>query len=385
MYRTTTMQTAQTKYKRFCMHGASCVKFGCPYTHPSDRPRDCPDGDKCQRRDVCKLHHPRTNSEIVCPYGLHCDKPSCPFAHDTANTTTRFRKPCMHGSFCVKFGCGYAHPPGRRQECEFGIMCTDESCLKLHPRPRKQSSSSTPKFQVGQQVEAQYTVGGAWRSANVLRVEPCSLVLQFMGWSDSVDIPFARIRQQKPVVNKQKLDFPPGFGSFASRGAAVAAPLSPSRNLAVCKVVVTPPSSPPRNSTLRQVFTPKSSPPRNFASHKVVSTRTNKSDNLIHLQRLKQAAVLNEDFLLANRLKQQIKELNHLEIQKADAVRKEDFLVAMDIKERISQLINDNTSSELRSAEAETKQQEPHCRAKKAYDTTCDQFSLFSLTHLLQE
>jgi len=246
------------------------------------------------------------------------------------------------------------------------------------------SSSSAPKFQVGQQVEAQYTVGGTWKLANVLRVQPCSLSLQFAGWSDSADVPFARIRQhtpqRRPAVTNLKLDIPPGFSSFVSRGAAVATPSSPPMNAAVRKGRVTPPSS-PRNLTLRRIITPKPSPPRNFALCKVVSKRASKSGNLTHLERLKQAAVLNEDFLLANELKQHIEKLNDLELKKADAVRKEDFLVAMDIKKQISQLINDNSSSTSASASAqsETKQQEfDDYRYNKTCDITCDQFSLFT-------
>jgi hypothetical protein len=246
-----------------------------------------------------------------------------------------------------------------------------------------QSSSSAPKFQVGQQVEAQYTVGGTWKLANVLRVQPCSLSLQFAGWSDSADVPFARIRQHTPqhthAVTNLKLEIPPGFSSFVSRGAAVATPSSPPMNAAVRTGRVTPPSSPRNNLTLHRVLTPKPSPPRNFALCKVVSKRASKSGNLTHLERLKQAAVLNEDFLLANKLKQQIEKLNDLELKKADAVRKEDFLVAMDIKKQISQLINDNSSSTSASAESETKQQEfDDYRYKKTCDITCDQFSLFT-------
>merc|ERR1712032_698500 len=115
---------------RFCMHGASCVKYGCPYTHPPTRPKDCPEGNLCKHRNTCKLHHPRSNNEIMCPFGVRCEKPHCPFVHDAAKTPTRLRKPCMHGAFCVKFGCGYAHPTGRRQECEFGVLCSNESCTK---------------------------------------------------------------------------------------------------------------------------------------------------------------------------------------------------------------------------------------------------------------
>jgi len=219
-------------------------------------------------------------------------------------------------------------------------------------------------------VQAQYAVGGTWRLANVLRVQPSYLTLQFLGWSDLVDVPFGRIRKHvKPAVDKLELDIPPGFFSFVSRGAAVAAPSSPSRKVGVRKVVVMPPSSPTRKPALRQILTPKSSP------RKVVSNRTNKSDNLINLERLKQAAVLEENFLLANELKQQVEKLNYLEIKKADAVRNEDFLAAMDIKKQISQLING--SSSLSTSDSETKQAFDD-RSSETCDKSCDRFSLFA-------
>jgi len=206
-----------------------------------------------------------------------------------------------------------------------------------------------------------------------------------VGWSDSVDIPFARIKQHKPAANKD-LSIPPGFSSFVSRGAAVAKPTSPRTPTSPPMNSLSPPLSPPRKSVLRQVLTPQSSPTRNFTLRpttrnftlrKTVPNRTNKSSNLIHLEQLKQDAVLSEDFLLANQLKLKIEKLNDLEIKKADAVRKEDFLAAMDIKKQISQLLNDNSSSESMPAEQETKQQEFDDRRKKTY-ATYDKFSLFT-------
>ena len=193
----------------FCMYGTSCVKDGCPYKHPFSLSREFHDV-QCQRADILQskaffknerdvrhrptrsklpeLHHPRTGS-------------GTPITR-LPNPCARFRKPCKHGLFCSKFGCSSPHPSGRRQDCESGIMCTDESCPKLHPRSRNQLQANS-KFEVGQQVEAQYDVGKKWKLAHVLRVQSCSLHLQFVGWSDSIDIPFARIRQQ-PCKRFQK-------------------------------------------------------------------------------------------------------------------------------------------------------------------------------------
>jgi len=333
--------------QRECMHGASCVKYGCPYKHPITRAKDCPDGERCQRRDVCQLHHPRSASEIPCSFGRRCDKPHCPFAHDVAKTPMRFRKPCMHGAFCVKFGCGYAHPTGRMQDCEFGVLCTDKACPKLHPRPSKSKKSDTSiseqnqvsKFQVGQQVQAQYKSGTTWRLANVVRVRASGLTLQFMGWNDVADIPFERIRHNRKSKMAEKNDIPPGFSSLFSRGAAVA----------------TGPSS-PRFRMRSPALSPKS-----------IRRKPNKvqSEVLVRLERLKQAAIAKEDFLLANSLKEKMKKVNDLEIKKAAAVRTEDFLLAMEIKKQITQLTASTPIGQ------ETKQEcgEP--------DEELDTFSLF--------
>merc|ERR1712151_1177506 len=54
--------------------------------------------------------------------------------------TTRFCKPCIHAAACVKYGCKYAHPPGRKPECRFGYNCTVVGCPKLHSSQAWQQS-----------------------------------------------------------------------------------------------------------------------------------------------------------------------------------------------------------------------------------------------------
>lgn len=354
-------RTVNQSINRLCMHGASCVKYGCPYKHPSARPRDCPNGTQC-RDDNCQLHHPRSNKEIACRFGTHCGKPICPFAHDAVKTPTRFCKPCMHLAFCVKFGCGYAHPPGRRQECEFGVLCKNSSCPKLHPRPSKSKQTDTPsfctprtpKFQVGQLVQAQYTVGTAWRLANVCCVNTSSLTLQFWGYNDTTDVPLERIRQKsdhKPVTT------PLGFGSVISRGAAVWS---------------SSPRSSPRSPTRSSPQSPRSPPPARLAL-RLSEVRKYQSDNLKRLEQLKQDAITKEDFLLADKLKQHMNKLNELESKKSVAVQKEDFLLAMDIKKQIDQILTDVPSSISISGEKETKQE---CD-DRFYIRSVNHFSLF--------
>jgi len=276
----------------------------------------------------------------------------------------------MHGAFCVKFGCGYAHPPGRIQDCEFGILCTDKACPKIHPRPSKSKKSdvsiSEPKvakFQVGQQVQAQYKVGTTWRLANVIRVHASGLTLQFLGWNDVAEIPFERIRR-KPITDNANIppgfnniprgfknippgfknsppgfknsppgfknsppgfkssppgfnNTPPGFSTLFSRGAAVA----------------TGPSSPRMSYRMRSLsLSPQS------ATRPAIRKAKFQSEVLNRLDRMKQAAIAKEDFLLANSLKEKMEKVNDLERKKAVAVRTEDFLLAMDIKKQINQL-----------------------------------------------
>merc|ERR1711976_830921 len=72
-------------------------------------------------------------------------------------------------------------------------------------------------------------------------------------------------------------------------------------------------------------------------------TPTNKmtkvnSEAIKQLQVLKQAAVINEDFLAAANLKLQIEKITMLEREKIAAVNEEDFLLAMSIKTQIDDL-----------------------------------------------
>jgi len=79
------------------------------------------------------------------------------------------------------------------------------------------------------------------------------------------------------------------------------------------------------------------------------------SENMMELERLKQAAIAKENYLLANELKQRMEKMNNLERKKAAAVRKEDFLLALEIKKEITDLLTKATS--CGPTEAETKEE----------------------------
>lgn len=88
---------------------------------------------------------------------------------------------------------------------------------------------------------------------------------------------------------------------------------------------------------------------------------------MMELERLKQAAIAKENYLVANELKQLMEKLNNLERKKAAAVRKEDFLLALEIKKEITDLLA--TTPPCDSIGAETKQE---------YGSRCNaRFSLF--------
>jgi len=316
---------------RMCMHGGSCIKYGCTFIHPPSRPKDCPHGANC-RLKTCKLHHPRSNKEVACRFGSQCDNSLCPFSHPSERTTNAIRKnrtPCMHGAFCVKFGCTYVHPPERKQECELGVNCNDVSCCKLHPLPKKQVNPKS-NFVVGQQVEAQYNVGSSWRLATVCSSVQSVVTLQFVGWDDVKEIPLERIRHVPEYKSTQSVDIPPGF-SFISRGSAVGLS-SPKRRPSAIAPRLSPVTSPRLSSPKRLPSATSPTPSSKYYKPKI------KSDNLIYLERLKQQAIQQEDYLLAAKLKVQIQKIAELEIQKDIAARKEDFLLAMEIKEQIINL-----------------------------------------------
>merc|ERR1712224_528427 len=99
--------------------------------------------------------------------------------------------------------------------------------------------------------------------------------------------------------------------------------------------VATGPSSPRMSYRMRSLslsLSPQSAPRPHRRKAKF------QSEILTRLDRLKQAAIVKEDFLLANSLKEKMEKVNDLERKKAAAVRTEDFLLAMDIKKQITQL-----------------------------------------------
>ena len=57
---------------------------------------------------------------------------------NNSSSTALSKRPCHHGARCVKFGCHFTHPAGRRTDCHFGAGCTKGAsapCAFLHPKP----------------------------------------------------------------------------------------------------------------------------------------------------------------------------------------------------------------------------------------------------------
>lgn len=252
------------------------------------------------------------------------------------------RKPCRFGSSCVKFGCPFQHPPSRPRDCPNGEYCVEVKCSLHHPKSRQQQQPSfrvrrlsfsclhddtvprqppntqysdrqivrspmvipttTNTFVVGQMVQAKFSpTSTKWSDAIVRYSCGSSLKLQFIGYDDIVEIPLERVRD---VSNDMPND-----------------PQPP-----VIKHFVTPPR--PR---LASPIVPPSSPPPSPSS----------LSDLRQLERLKQNAVVREDFIVADQIKQRIlrlKKIVELQKQKQEAVSKEDFMLAMQLKNQIVEL-----------------------------------------------
>lgn len=339
---------------RACLHGASCIKFGCIYTHPPSRPRDCPAGEQCGVAK-CLLHHPKSRpimqyKRIECRYGTRCTNTACTFVHppgreskDAAQpcglsfsdldgvskqphrargaSTPRFNreivrspmvvpthgtrptvgyfaattKSCDNGAACLKYGCTYKHPESRATDCPFGQICKDPNCARLHPLDTRGLDAVAAGFRIAQNVQAKYLpTSTKWVDATVRQIRGSVLTLQFTGFEDVVAVPLRRVRhlaRQAP---------PPRTPS----------PLKPNGSIA------TPPASPPPS--------PSSS-----------------LSDITELERLKMAAVAQEDYIAADQIKQRIitvKRVADLQHQKQAAVREENFLLAMQLKKQIDEL-----------------------------------------------
>jgi hypothetical protein len=114
---------------RPCRHGMTCIKFGCHFTHPQNRPSECADGGSCQSRSSCMKLHPK----LAAADGLGNGKGLC-----------------RHGAVCVKFGCTFGHPDTRPADCAEGGSCAKgtSKCSRIHPKgtpsaPQNSADSSS--------------------------------------------------------------------------------------------------------------------------------------------------------------------------------------------------------------------------------------------------
>lgn len=201
-------------------------------------------------------------------------------------------KPCVHGAACVKFGCTYKHPASRVADCPKAEVCEDANCALVHPlNDEDEMAAVNAGFAVGQRVRAKFLVNSAkWSDATIHHIRGSAMTLQFDGFDDMVQIPLRRVRHR---------------------------PKQPNEHLTIVCPHTPPPQTPP--------------PPR---------SPTSQSD-IQELQRLKQAAVSREDFIVAAQIKQRIEtvtKIAELERRKQQAVCDEDFLLAMDLKKEINDL-----------------------------------------------
>lgn len=330
------------------MFGSSCVKFGCPFKHPSSRPTDCPDGEHCDKAK-CPLHHPKTRQikqyephnpcalsfsgmrKNVTPRRSHghvsrftprmtprftprmTPRPSLrdsrtlrvprvssasnrlivrsPMVIPTPNSrpiTGYFAatlKSCAHGASCTNYGCTYKHPASRAAECDLGTDCEHAECTRLHPLNVNGTGAADAGFVVGQKVQAKFLPTSIkWSDATIHRIRGSALTLQFSGFEDAFEVPLRRLRLAQ--TDEPHTNRPP-----------------------------TPPLTPPPNPS--------------------------SLSDLQQLECLKQAAVAREDFVAAQQVKQRIdvvKRVAELQKQKQKAVAEENFLLAMQLKQQIAKL-----------------------------------------------
>ena len=110
-----------------CKHGSDCVKFGCPFMHPSGRTDDCRHGTDCSNPD-CRFIHPKERqSAKPCKYGGECVRLGCYFTHPRSRANS-----CRRGDSCNEFGCRFTHTKWRLSDCQDGAVCTRASCRFRH-------------------------------------------------------------------------------------------------------------------------------------------------------------------------------------------------------------------------------------------------------------
>lgn len=359
--------TPLSRTQMTCKFGSSCIKFGCPFKHPSSRPRDCPDGEFCDE-EKCPLHHPKSrpirqhkypqsrqgmcqsNGSYPVPRlangmaavyknrnGLlrarslsELDKnltpkysrrraTSCysnraivrspmvvptPNARPTTGYFAATTKPCARGTTCMEYGCTYKHPASRVGDCPLGINCNNASCALLHPLNEDGTGAADAGFMVGQKVQARFLPNSSkWSDATIRHIRGSVITLQFDGFVDAFDIPLQRVRHHRHGND----------------------PLTP-----VCRHDNNDPFAP---------VCPHTPPPPQSPSS---------MSDVEDLEQLKLAAVAREDFVVAEQIKQRIatvKKIADLEQQKQQAVCDEDFLLAMDLKKKIAELESAKHSS----------------------------------------
>lgn len=195
-------------------------------------------------------------------------------------------KPCINGVSCLKYGCTYKHPTSRIADCPLGSACEDGNCVQLHPLNVHGMGAVAAGFEVGQKVQARYLPSSTkWANATIHHMRGSAITLQFVGFADACEVPLQRVRHFRNAANYPHT------------------PRSP------C-----PRSAPPTPSSL---------------------------SDLEQLECLKRAAVAQEDFIVAEQIKQRIlkvKKITELQNQKQAAVGEEDFMLAMQLKQQIEEL-----------------------------------------------
>lgn len=160
-----------------CRYGVNCTKTACPFNHPVTRsPRppldkeagpaysgyqvgqeveaQCGDDEEWKSATVRRIRGAKLTiqfsdtEELVDLPRTRVRDPNDPdkenivtapeplFCEEVLPSSKTLVRVCMHGIACVKYGCTFAHPPGRPADCPDGENCTEVKCALHHPRTR---------------------------------------------------------------------------------------------------------------------------------------------------------------------------------------------------------------------------------------------------------
>lgn len=272
--------------------------------------------------------------------------------------------PCRHGTDCVKFGCVFSHPPSRPKDCDLGAKCVIVGCKLLHPRsevsltrcwtcPEAMGENTTPADKTLYDRRLNLKPGTivlckrhpsdpVWISAKLIRIVGHTITVKVEGCDKDEDMPLNSVRCPPPKTpcrhgiscvkfgcmfthpEWRRKDCPKG-GECQDSDCKHLHPSSRSVHLS-CPTM----TSPSVTLTTKHITLPTKS--TCFGCHTIPTEQAEAA-----LELLMRVVDSNEDFLLVRRNLQLLQILG-LKAKKKQAVIDEEFLIAHNIKNEIDNL-----------------------------------------------